>query len=520
MSLHQVEGESCTGLTYFIRRQVRTLREAAFEWRNSHKVIDYSQTLCDPHPFPHPESDRLEHCYKYGYGKGKFRPVLLDEKIGNYQVKAKLGHGNFATVWQAEPIKGLSTVEYESVAIKVCSNNKKDTKDDIIEAKVLQKLGRRSDGHGDFGKNHMVKVEECFYIPGHFGSHFCIVQEAIGPTLDHYLRVAEKSERGAFAYNVAKKVTFQMFSAVTWLHAAGYGHGDIHPYNVLMKEKGFKAAENAKRKVCYANCKPEDKAFMPPYLVSCIDGDLTDSAPLDFDTCDARLADFGQTFKKNHPRRLYMMTTPKGNRSPEWIFKHVPITISIDIWSIACITYRMVTGKQLMDVEERYQDENGKLLHKRTKTDINNDHMPKMVELLGTPPAWLVHKWELSGLQPMDWKSTTPEGSLHARIQQDRPADMSDAEAALFEDFLRQAFAWDYRHRATAKDLVQHGWFKSILTEADQTALKAMLAPRKCDFLYTLKQGCKDLPVKLGGVLAKKVEMQAEPGKADSCRSD
>ncbi|KAK6343866.1 hypothetical protein TWF696_007520 [Orbilia brochopaga] len=520
MSPQQGEDESCTGFMYFIRRQLRTLREAVFEWRNTRKVLDYSTTNCDPHPFPHPDSDRLEHCYKYGYGKGKFCPVLLDEKLGNYKVTAKLGHGNFATVWQAEPIKELSDLQYESVAIKVCSNNKKDTKDDIIEAKVLQKLGKRTDGKGDFGKNHMVKVEECFYTAGHFGNHFCIVQEAIGPTLDHYLKIAEKQARGAFEYDVAKKVAFQLYSAVSWLHAAGYGHGDIHPYNVLMKEQGFKAAKNVKREVCYANCKPEDRAFMPPYLVACIDGDLTDSTPLKFETCDARLADFGQTFKKNHPRRLYRMTTPKGNRSPEWVFKHVPITISIDVWSIACITYRMVTGKHLMLVEERYQDENGKYLHKRTKSDINNDHMPMMVDLLGTPPAWLINKWDISGLQPIDWKSTTPEGSLHARIQQDRPADMSDAEAALFEDFLRQTLAWDYRHRATAKDIVQHEWFQSILTEKDEKALNAMLAPSQCEFLSTLKRGCTKVPAKIGGLFAQKVELESEPGKGDYYESD
>ncbi|KAJ6260032.1 hypothetical protein Dda_5678 [Drechslerella dactyloides] len=498
-----------SGFWYDVRRQLRTLFEAAFEWRNKIKEVDFSGTKCDPHPFPHPDSDRLEHCYKYGYGKGKFYPVQLGQRLGSYHIKAKLGHGNFATVWQAEPIKGLCTSGHQSVAIKVCSNNKKDNKDDVLEAKVLRKLGKRSDGKGDFGKDHLMTVDECFNVPGHFGDHFCIVSESIGPTLDHYLLMVEKQNLGSFDYNVAKKVTFQLLSAVTWLHAAGYGHGDIHPYNVLMKEQGYQAPKNAKRNVCYANCKPEDKPYMPPYLVSCIDDDLAVGAPLSFETCDARLADFGQSFKKNHPRRLYRMTTQKGLRSPEWVIKHAPITISIDIWSIACMAYRMVTGKRLMDIQERYIDENGQPTQKRTKFDINNEHLPMMVELFGTPPPWIRGKWAASNLPPINWKSTSPEGTLHKRIQDDCPSSMSTEEAELFEDFLRKAFVWDYRFRATAKDLIQHKWFQSILTDADKASIEAILVPSRFEGLNTIRNQyarLRSLPVKIGGLFAQKVD--------------
>ncbi|EWC43948.1 hypothetical protein DRE_01300 [Drechslerella stenobrocha 248] len=509
-----LEEESCTGFAYAVRRQLRSLREAAVEWRNN-KEIDFSYSKCDPHPFPHPESDRLEHCYKYGEGKGKFLPVLLNQQLGNYTVKAKLGHGNFASVWQAEPTTGVSSHGHESVAVKVCTNSKKDSKDDVAEAKILLKLGKRSDGKGDFGKDHIIKVDEYFHVPGHFGDHFCIVSEAIGPSLDYYFNLVQKQGLGAFDYGVAKKVTFQLLSATAWLHKAGYAHGDIHPHNILMKEQGFQAGRNEKRYLEPKNTKAKDLKYMPPYLVSCIDGDdLGVRAPLTFENCDARLADFGQTFKKSHPRRLYKMTTPKGNRSPEWVIKRLPITESIDVWAIACIAYRMTTGKHLMFVEERYTDANGKYTQKRTKADINIDHMPMMVGLLGTPPSWLIKRWSSSGLPQLDWDSVRAEGTLHERIQQDRPASMSDAEAVLFEDFLRKAFAWDYRHRATAKDLVQHEWFQSILTKEDRAAMEAMLAHRDSKLKAAFKRGFKKLrflSARIGALGAKKVEFPAEP---------
>ncbi|KAF3916704.1 hypothetical protein ABW20_dc0106235 [Dactylellina cionopaga] len=220
--------ECCTGLSYNIRRQARTLREAISELVRKDKEIDFSYSQCDPHPFPHPDSDRLEHCYKYGEGNGKFFPVLLEQQLGDYTVKAKLGHGNFASVWQAEPTNGMGAHGHDSVAIKVCTNSKKDSKDDVTEARVLLKLGKRTDGKGDFGKSHIMKVDECFRVNGHFGDHFCIVSEAIGPSLDYYLNLVKKQGLGCFEYNVSKRVTFQLLSSVTWLHKAGYGHGGKH----------------------------------------------------------------------------------------------------------------------------------------------------------------------------------------------------------------------------------------------------------------------------------------------------
>ncbi|EGX50899.1 hypothetical protein TWF225_001809 [Orbilia oligospora] len=509
---NSVEEECCTGLSNGLRRQARSFWEAAFEFRN-HKEIDFAYSKCDPHPFPHPESDRLEHCYKYGKGSGKFYPVLLEQKLGDFVVKAKLGHGNFASVWQCVLDEGKERdLPYESVAVKVCTNSKKDSKDDVTEAKVLMKLGKRSDGKGDFGKKHLQKVDECFRVPGYFGDHFCIVGEAIGPSLDYYLNLVQKQGLGHFDTEVSKKVTFQLLSSVTWLHKAGYGHGDIHPHNILMKEMGFKAGTNAKRPICIQNTKPEDVPYMPPYLVSCIDDDLTVRTPLTVENCDARLADFGQTFKKNHPRRLYKMTTPKGNRSPEWVLKHTPITIGIDIWSIACIAYRMTTGKHLMFVEERYKDDEGKYTQKRTRADINNDHMPMMAELLGTPPAWMIRKWNISGLPNMDWKSITPEGTLHERIMQDRPANMSNAQAALFEDFMRQALTWDYRYRATAAELIQHEWFESILSEKDRLHLsKLAQSTSRCSKTFTkVINEVKSWPGRIMSLCIKKKDYESQ----------
>ncbi|KAF3911184.1 hypothetical protein AA313_de0209590 [Arthrobotrys entomopaga] len=510
--------ECCTGLTYNMRRQARTLREAVSDKLHKFKEPNFAFSLCDPHPFPHPESDRLEHCYKYGQGNGKFLPVLLEQQLGEYTVKAKLGHGNFATVWQALPTNRVGAHGHDSVAIKVCTNSKKDSKDDVTEAKVLMKLAKRSDGRGDLGKNHIVKVDECFRVPGHFGDHFCIVQEAIGPSLDYHLNLVQKQGLGSFDYQVSKKVGFQLLAAAAWLHKAGYGHGDIHPHNILMKEQGFKAGTNAKRYLEPKNTKPQDLKYMPEYLVSCIDDDLTDRAPLTLETCDVRLADFGQTFKKNHPRRVYKMTTLKGNRAPEWMIKHAPITMSIDIWSIACMVYRITTGKHLMFVDERYKDDEGKYTQKRTKKDINGDHAPMMVKLLGTPPAWMISKWKMSGLPDMDWDKIKPEGNLHERIMKDRPADMTKAEVALFEDFLRKALAWDHRYRATAKELIQHEWFKSIVSDEDKVALEALLAPSECFIKAVFKKSCRKFQLltdKISGLLAKKEELEAQVSTPD-----
>ncbi|RVD80207.1 uncharacterized protein DFL_008112 [Arthrobotrys flagrans] len=172
----------------------------------------------------------------------------------------------------------------------------------------------------------------------------------------------------------------------------------------------------------------------------------------------------------------------------------------------------MTTSKHLMFVEERYKDE-GKYTQKRTRADIDDDHMPMMAELLGTPPAWMIKKWDISSLPNMDWKSVTPEGNLHERIMQDRPASMSNAKAALFEDFMRQALTWDYRYRATATELVQHAWFQSILSEKDRLHL-AQLAKSTSHCSETFTQLTNELNSWLTRFMSpwiKKKELEAQP---------
>lgn len=104
-----------------------------------------------------------------------------------------------------------------------------------------------------------------------------------------------------------------------------------------MKEKDFRAGRNEKRELDATIADRQDLPFMPEYIVACIDEDLEHRNNLNYQNIDVRLADFGQAFRIGFPREKFKMTTPKGNRSPEWALRGTPITESIDIWAIACI---------------------------------------------------------------------------------------------------------------------------------------------------------------------------------------
>jgi len=125
----------------------------------------------------------------------------------------------------------------------------------------------------------------------------------------------------------------------------------------------------------------------------------------------------------------------------------------VDIWSVACVVFELLTGEYLFNPKAR-QNCWGK----------DDDHVAQIVELVGetfTPELKTQGKWSRE-----IWRSN---GTLRniaklnpwplASVMKDK-YDYKPEQAELFASFLEPMLAVDCSKRASAKDMLEHPWLK------------------------------------------------------------
>jgi len=142
--------------------------------------------------------------------------------------------------------------------------------------------------------------------------------------------------------------------------------------------------------------------------------------------------------------------TTREYRSPE-VLVGVPYSAPIDVWSVACLIFELVTGDYLFKPKD---DSNGE--HSR-----DEDHLALMAELLGKIPKRLTatgkfskyffnRKGEFRNIKNLD---TWP--LLDVLIEKYK---MEYSEALELTNFLLPMLNMEPNHRASAADMLQHPW--------------------------------------------------------------
>ena len=135
----------------------------------------------------------------------------------------------------------------------------------------------------------MICLREAFTYDG----HICLAFDLHGNSL------CETLEHGPLRPPRVRRVARQMLSALDHLHRAGYSHTDIKPDNILYRARSG----------------------------------------------DARLADLGDAETRLRQGTIY------GTReyTPPEIILGAPLTSAIDIWSLGCTIFEMLTDRLLFD---------------------------------------------------------------------------------------------------------------------------------------------------------------------------
>lgn len=125
---------------------------------------------------------------------------------------------------------------------------------------------------------------------------------------------------------------------------------------------------------------------------------------------------------------------------------------AIDVWSVACIVFELLTGDQL------FKPKSGSSYGK------SDDHLALIMELLGRPKAHL-----LQGKFASDYFNRKGELKQIKKLKfwglKEVLADkyhLSDTDSTAISSFLLPMLSFDSRLRATAEDSLKHEWIQAI----------------------------------------------------------
>lgn len=212
-------------------------------------------------------------------------------RTGNYKIIKYIGCGTFG-----KALKCWDRNNKKYVLIKVINKNySRAAQDEIKYMKLISELDK--DDTYYFGR----------YVDSfvNYLGHYCIITDIYG--MDFFKIIVNIGYKFN-TYQLAR-IAKQLSQSIGFMHTNGLIHTDLKPENILIDD---------------------------------IDGIS--------DTLQIRVIDFGGTYE--YKRNLTYLIQTSGYRAPEVIMKE-KWDFSVDVWSIGCILYEIVTGDVLFDVHKK-----------------------------------------------------------------------------------------------------------------------------------------------------------------------
>ncbi|KAG9015062.1 serine/threonine protein kinase, CMGC group [Tulasnella sp. 427] len=165
-----------------------------------------------------------------------------------------------------------------------------------------------------------------------------------------------------------------------------------------------------------------------------------------------KIADLGNATPISHHFTNDIQT--RQYRSPEAILGMDTWDERVDLWSVACVVFELLTGEYLFNPKSR-QGCWGK----------DDDHIAQIIELVGdgfskemkTSGKWSREIWRSNGaLRHINRLHNWPMSDVMKDKYDYKPED-----AKLFADFMEPMLKVDWHARTSAKDMLDHPWLSS-----------------------------------------------------------
>ncbi|OMJ94751.1 hypothetical protein SteCoe_1930 [Stentor coeruleus] len=282
-------------------------------------------------------------------------------------------------------LKCFDHKDQQNVAIKIIKSHTKFRKSGESEYKILKHLTSTIKEETNIIKP-LKKLE--------FRGHFCIVTELLYLNLYQFI---ETNDFQPININIVKRITTQLLIALSHMHSNNIIHCDLKPENILLKNSSKSSI---------------------------------------------RVIDLGSACFKSSTFFSYIQS--RFYRAPEIILQ-CEYNEKIDIWSLGCIVFELLTGNVLFDG--------------------NNEHeqIYKITNLLGFPPLSIVEKVKKKhnySFQAMKGISRISLRNILKNYSED------------VVDFIESCLTWDYEERISAKDGLKTQWIRGHHARSSSETLK------------------------------------------------
>ncbi|PYI12964.1 kinase-like protein [Aspergillus violaceofuscus CBS 115571] len=175
----------------------------------------------------HPEVD-VE--YLEEYVPGGYHPTLIGDRFGSgrYTVVHKLGFGGYSSIWLARDQQRQRYVSLKILTARASSDSR--------EGDVLEHLMKSDLAHV------IPRLLDQFSFHGPNGHHRCLVGEPAGGSI---AEAKEDSTNLMFPVDAARSIAAQLLLGLSYLHATGVCHGDLHLRNCLFRIPNFDGLSTA-----------------------------------------------------------------------------------------------------------------------------------------------------------------------------------------------------------------------------------------------------------------------------------
>ncbi|TVY38660.1 Dual specificity protein kinase [Lachnellula subtilissima] len=364
---------------------------------------------------------------------GHYIVVADTDLTDRYQVTKLLGQGTFGKVVQAKDRR-----RNKLVAIKIIRSVQKYRDASRIELRVLSTL-KANDSEN---RNRCIHLRDCFDYRG----HVCIVMDLLGQSVFDFLK---GNSFVPFPNSQIQSFARQLFTSVAFLHDLNLIHTDLKPENILLCENAYQAFTYSRR---------------IPSSSSTVNRQAAQRKVL-LDT-EIRLIDFGSaTFQDEYHSSV---VSTRHYRAPE-IILGLGWSFPCDIWSIGCILVEFFTGDALFQTHDNL--EHLAMMEAVCGSRIDS-HLIQTVNNMskrsgGNQASKFFKRLKLDYPQPETSRASRRFVKAMKRLETIIPENNKFCRN--FLDLLRKIFVYDPAERITAKQALQHPWFKEAATPDDGT---------------------------------------------------
>ena len=349
-----------------------------------------------------------------------------------YQIEKLLGQGTFGKVVQCyDRRKGTKC------AIKVIRSVPKYRDASRIELRVLSTLAS-NDKHNI---NRCIHLRDCF----DFRNHICIVTDLYGQSVFDFLK---SNSFVPFPSSHIQKFAKQLFTSVAFLHDLNLIHTDLKPENILLVNNNYQTF-TYNRTVPSSSTTISRNARHRKVLLD----------------PEIRLIDFGSaTFNDEYHSSV---VSTRHYRAPE-IILNLGWSFPCDIWSIGCILVEFFTGDALFQTHDNLEHLammeavcGGKIDREIVRAVYRQDRSSSRNSNNGASKYFKNYKLDYPNTE------TNKASKKYVKAMKKLPETIPNHTEfnRQFLDLLKRIFVYDPKKRITAKEALQHPWFRESLMD-------------------------------------------------------